>query len=116
MFLRLRSAKGGGGEGGRLTDAFKRFFNPPQHPGLGNHQQRLHHMVQYNLGARADLETFPTEHPLGYWFMRMDHWPELAKYEMELLAFPASSMLSERTFSAAGGFVMDKSVSVHRLR
>ena len=41
----------------------------------------------------------------------MDHWPELAQYAIELLACPSSSVLSERTFSAAGGFVTD-----HRVR
>ena len=62
-------------------------------------------MVQEYRGARSDLDTFPTENPLGYWVLRMDHWPELAQYAIELLACPASSILSERTFSAAGGFV-----------
>ena len=41
-----------GGEGDRLTDAFKHVF-PPQHPGLrgsSNHRQRLHYMVQEYLG------------------------------------------------------------------
>ena len=37
----------------------------------------------------------------------MDHWPELAQYAIKLLACPASSVLSELTFSAAGGFLTD---------
>ncbi|KAM5170527.1 zinc finger BED domain-containing protein 6-like [Mantella aurantiaca] len=49
-----------------------------------------------------------------------DHWPQLAQYALELLACPAASVLSERSFSAAGGFVMDSRVwlstdSVNRL-
>ena len=39
---------------------------------------------------------------------RLDLWPELAQFAMELLACPSSSVLSERTFSAAGGVVTDK--------
>ena len=44
-----------------------------------------------------------------HWVKRIDHWPELAQYAIELLGCPASSMLSEWIFSAAGGFVTDKS-------
>ena len=55
--------------------------------------------------GKIRLDTFPNEKPLAFWFLRMDNWPELAQYAIELLACPASSVLSERTFSAAGGFV-----------
>lgn len=107
------SGRRSGGEGGRLTDAFRQFFSPQPQGMIGssNHRQRLIYMVQEYLGARSDLDTFPTENPLAYWVLRMDHWPELAQYAIELLACPASSVLSERTFSAAGGFVTD-----HRVR
>jgi hypothetical protein len=107
------SQRRSGGEGGRLTDAFRQFFGPQPQGMIGssNHRQRLFYMVQEYLGARSDLDTFPTENPLGYWVLRMDHWPELAQYAIELLACPASSVLSERTFSAAGGVVTD-----HRVR
>uniref|UniRef100_A0A8C5MU29 BED-type domain-containing protein n=1 Tax=Leptobrachium leishanense TaxID=445787 RepID=A0A8C5MU29_9ANUR len=101
------------GEGqGRLTDAFLNFFSP-RRPGMSNvgtHCQRLLHMVQDYLGARADLDTFPADDPLAYWVLRLDHWPELSQYAMQLLGCPSSSVLSERTFSAAGGFVTDKRV------
>ena len=102
-----------GGEGGRLTDAFRQFFSPQPQGLIGSSNRRrcLNYMVQEYLGARSDLETFPTEHPLGYWVLTMDHWPELAQYAIELLACPASSILSERIFSASGGFVTD-----HRVR
>uniref|UniRef100_A0A8C5QZ76 HAT C-terminal dimerisation domain-containing protein n=1 Tax=Leptobrachium leishanense TaxID=445787 RepID=A0A8C5QZ76_9ANUR len=101
------------GEGqGRLTDAFLNFFSPrrPGTSNVGTHCQRLHHMVQDYLGARADLDTFPADDPLAYWVLRLDHWPEFSQYAMQLLGCPSSSMLSERTFSAAGGFVTDKRV------
>uniref|UniRef100_A0A8C5W861 HAT C-terminal dimerisation domain-containing protein n=1 Tax=Leptobrachium leishanense TaxID=445787 RepID=A0A8C5W861_9ANUR len=101
------------GEGqGRLTDAFLNFFSP-RRPGTSNvntHCQRLHHMVQDYLGARADLDTFPGDDPLAYWVLRLDHWPEHSQYAMQLLGCPSSSVLSERTFSAAGGFVTYKRV------
>ncbi|XP_077321726.1 zinc finger BED domain-containing protein 6-like isoform X1 [Lithobates pipiens] len=99
-----------GGEGGRLSDAFKTFFSP-QHPGLSasrSHRQRLHHMVEDYLGTKTDMESFTVDDPLGYWVMRIDHWPELAQYAIELLGCPASSRLSEWAFSAAGGFVINK--------
>ena len=54
--------------------------------GSSNHRQRLFYMVREYLGARSDLDTFPTENPLAYWVLRMDHWPELAQYPIELLA------------------------------
>uniref|UniRef100_A0A8C5MB93 BED-type domain-containing protein n=1 Tax=Leptobrachium leishanense TaxID=445787 RepID=A0A8C5MB93_9ANUR len=101
------------GEGrGRLTDAFLIFFSPhcPGTSNVGTHCQRLHHMVQDYLGARADLDTFPEDNPLVYWVLRLDHWPEFSQYAMQLLGCPSSSVLSERTFSAAGGFVTDKRV------
>uniref|UniRef100_A0A8C5MMB6 BED-type domain-containing protein n=1 Tax=Leptobrachium leishanense TaxID=445787 RepID=A0A8C5MMB6_9ANUR len=101
------------GEGqGRLTDAFLNFFSPrrPGTSNVGTHCQRLHHMVQDYLGARADLDTFPADDPLAYWVLRLDHWPELSQYAMQLLGCPSSSVLSERMFSAAGGFVTDKRV------
>uniref|UniRef100_A0A8C5Q2X1 Uncharacterized protein n=1 Tax=Leptobrachium leishanense TaxID=445787 RepID=A0A8C5Q2X1_9ANUR len=64
------------GEGqGRLTDAFLIFFSPrrPGTSNVGTHCQRLHHMVQDYLGARADLDTFPADDPLAYWVLRLDH-------------------------------------------
>uniref|UniRef100_A0A8C5LUH2 HAT C-terminal dimerisation domain-containing protein n=1 Tax=Leptobrachium leishanense TaxID=445787 RepID=A0A8C5LUH2_9ANUR len=95
-----------------LTDAFLNFFSPrrPGTSNVGTHCQRLHHMVQDYLGARADLDNFPADDPLAYWVLRLDHWPELSQYAMQLLGCPSSSVLSERTFSAAGGFVTDKRV------
>ena len=62
------SHKMSGGEGGRLTDAFRQFFSPqPQGmTGSSNHRQRLVYMVREYLGARSDLDTFPTENPLAY--------------------------------------------------
>uniref|UniRef100_A0A8C5MP71 HAT C-terminal dimerisation domain-containing protein n=1 Tax=Leptobrachium leishanense TaxID=445787 RepID=A0A8C5MP71_9ANUR len=101
------------GEGqGRLTDAFLNFFSPrrPGTSNVGTHCQRLHHMVQDYLGARADLDTFPADDPLAYWVLRLDHWPELSQCAMQLLGCPSSSVLSDRTFSVAGGFVTDKRV------
>uniref|UniRef100_A0A8C5P6E1 BED-type domain-containing protein n=1 Tax=Leptobrachium leishanense TaxID=445787 RepID=A0A8C5P6E1_9ANUR len=101
------------GEGqGRLTDAFFNFFSPrrPGTSNVGTHCQRLHHMVQDYLGARADLDTFPADDPLAYWVLRLDHWPELSQYAMQLLGCPSSTVLSEKKFSAAGGFVTDKRV------
>uniref|UniRef100_A0A8C5MAC7 BED-type domain-containing protein n=1 Tax=Leptobrachium leishanense TaxID=445787 RepID=A0A8C5MAC7_9ANUR len=97
---------------GRLTDAFLNFFSPrrPGTSNVGTHCQRLHHMVQDYLGARADLDTFPADDPLAYWVLRLDHWPEFSQYAMQLLGCPSSSVLSERMFSAAGGFVTDKRV------
>uniref|UniRef100_A0A8C5MBG2 Uncharacterized protein n=1 Tax=Leptobrachium leishanense TaxID=445787 RepID=A0A8C5MBG2_9ANUR len=97
---------------GRLTDAFFNFFSPrrPGTSNVGTHCQRLHHMVQDYLGARADLDTFPADDPLAYWVLRLDHWPEFSQYAMQLLGCPSSSVPSERTFSAAGGFVTDKRV------
>ena len=108
------SQRRSGLEGGHLTDAFRQFFSPqPQGmTGCSNHRQRLFYMVQEYLGARSDLDNFPTGNPLGYWVLRMVHWPELAQYAIELLACPASSILSERTFSAAGGFVADHRVGL----
>ena len=102
-------------EGARLTDAFRSFFSPHR-PGLSaatSHRQRLHHMVDDYVRAQSDTEGFSCDEsdPLHYWVLRLDHWPELAQYAMELLACPASSVLSERAFSAAGGFVTD-----HRTR
>uniref|UniRef100_A0A8C5QAH9 BED-type domain-containing protein n=1 Tax=Leptobrachium leishanense TaxID=445787 RepID=A0A8C5QAH9_9ANUR len=105
--------QGNSGEGrGRLTDAFLNFFSArrPGTSNVGTHCQRLHHMVQDYLGARADLDTFPADDPLAYWVLRLYNWPELSQYAMQLLGCPSSSVLSERTFSAAGGFVTDKRV------
>uniref|UniRef100_A0A8C5M377 BED-type domain-containing protein n=1 Tax=Leptobrachium leishanense TaxID=445787 RepID=A0A8C5M377_9ANUR len=59
---------------------------------------------------KSDLDAFPADDPLAYWVLRLDHWAELSQYAMQLLGCPSSSVLSERTFSAVGGFVTDKRV------
>ena len=74
-----------GGEGGLLTDAFRQFFSLQPQGMIGSSNQHLIYMVQEYLGARSDLDTFPTENPLAYWVLRMDHWPELAQYAHSVL-------------------------------
>ncbi|XP_077111455.1 zinc finger BED domain-containing protein 6-like isoform X1 [Ranitomeya variabilis] len=46
--------------------------------------------------------------PFKFWVSKLDTWPELSQYALEVLACPAASVLSERVFSAAGGVLTDR--------
>ncbi|XP_068094507.1 zinc finger BED domain-containing protein 6-like [Hyperolius riggenbachi] len=72
-----------------------------------SHRQRLDRMVSDYLGSASAPDNIESNDPMEYWTKKIDTWPELAQYALEVLACPASSVLSERVFSAAGGVVTD---------
>ena len=53
--------------------------------------------------AKTDMESFPVGDPLGFWVMRINHWPELAQYAIELLGCPAFNMLFKQAFTDSPG-------------
>ncbi|VEL25005.1 unnamed protein product [Protopolystoma xenopodis] len=101
-------------KGGDLMGVWKSFFEP-QRPAAGpvstqsHHQQRVEHMVADYMGSVSVQDAIrPDDDPMHYWVSRLDQWPELAQYALEVLACPPASVLSERVFSAAGGVVTEK--------
>lgn len=73
-----------------------------------SHHQRLARMVADCMGSIGASDSMSTDDPMEYWVARLDTCRELAQYALEVLSCPPSSVLSERTFSAAGGVVTDK--------
>lgn len=45
---------------------------------------------------------------MNYRVLRMYQWLGVAHYVLEVLARPAAHIMSERPFSAVGGFVIEK--------
>ena len=93
-----------------VTNDMRSFFQPThrQLSSRSSIRERLDRQVSDYIGLTADVDALRSDEPLDYWVGRLDLWPELAQFAMELLACPSSSVLSERTFSAAGGVVTDK--------
>lgn len=58
--------------------------------------------------SRVNMESLSSEDPMGYCVFRLDHWPELTQYTLELLTFHAASVLAQRAFSVAGDFDMER--------
>ena len=71
-------------------------------------REQLDRQVAGYLALSADIDTLRSDEPLDYWVCTLDLWPELSQFVIELLACPVLSVLSERTFSAAGGVVTEK--------
>uniref|UniRef100_A0A6I8QLY6 BED-type domain-containing protein n=1 Tax=Xenopus tropicalis TaxID=8364 RepID=A0A6I8QLY6_XENTR len=100
--------------GGNLMDVWRSFFEPRQAAaGLvstqSHHQKRLENMVADYMGSVSVQDAMHTDDdPMNFWVSRLDQWPELAQYALEVLACPPASVLSERVFSAAGGVVTEK--------
>ena len=100
---------------GRFTDVLlmedmRSFFSPTHRhsPSGSSLRERLDRQVADYLALTADIDTLRSNEPLDYWVCRLDLWPELSQFAIELLACPASSVLSEGTFSVAGGIATDK--------
>ena len=100
---------------GRFTDVLLMedmlsFFRPTHRhsPSGSSLRERLDRQVADYLALTADIVTLRSNEPLHYWVCRLDLWPELSQFAIELLACPVSSVLSERAFSAAGSIVTDK--------
>lgn len=96
--------------GQSVTSDMQMFFCPRQrhNPSGSTLKERLDRQVADYLALTADIDTLRSDEPLDYWVRRLDLWPELSQFAMNLLSCPASSVLSERTFSAAGGIVTEK--------
>lgn len=70
------------------------------------HQVDLEHDLRQQVEAYFDCTLPPgIEDPLDYWAAKLDLWPQLAEFALEKLSCPASSVASERVFSAAGAIV-----------
>uniref|UniRef100_A0A803JEL1 BED-type domain-containing protein n=1 Tax=Xenopus tropicalis TaxID=8364 RepID=A0A803JEL1_XENTR len=93
-----------------VTSDMQSFFSPRQRqdPSGSTLRERLDRQVADYLALTADIDTLRSDEPLDYWVRRLDLWPELSQFAINLLSCPASSVLSERTFSAAGGIVTEK--------
>ena len=93
-----------------VTNDMRSFFQPThrQLSSGSSIRERLDQQVSSYIGVTADLDALRSDEPLDYWVGRLDLWPELAQFAMELMAFPSSSVLSERTFGAAGVVVTNK--------
>jgi hypothetical protein len=98
---------------GDLMEEMRMFFQTERpstttSSSSSSHHQRLAHMVADYMASVGASDSMSTDDPMEYWVARLDTCRELAQYALELLSCPPSSVLSERTFSAAGGVVTDK--------
>ncbi|XP_068113518.1 zinc finger BED domain-containing protein 6-like [Hyperolius riggenbachi] len=95
---------------GGLIDNFHLFFQTQQSVPTfhSSHRQRLDSQINGYMGYIGDVDSLSTKDPLDYWVSKLDTWPELAQYAIEILSCPASSILSEGTFRAEGRFVNEK--------
>ncbi|KAG8558681.1 hypothetical protein GDO81_017102 [Engystomops pustulosus] len=97
---------------GTLYKAFASFMSPQQDT-VTCPQSRQSRGDLYRKMVReyvADHTIVLNDHtaPYNYWVSRLDMWPQLALYALEVLACPAASVFLERVFSAAGGIITDK--------
>ncbi|KAM4044406.1 zinc finger BED domain-containing protein 4-like [Anomaloglossus baeobatrachus] len=72
-------------------------------------QQRFHNMVEEYMSTHLHILTDGSA-PFNFWASKLDTWPELALYALEVLACPAASVMSKHFFSATGGVITDKRV------
>uniref|UniRef100_A0A803JA63 HAT C-terminal dimerisation domain-containing protein n=1 Tax=Xenopus tropicalis TaxID=8364 RepID=A0A803JA63_XENTR len=108
------SSSSAGRGGGNLMDVWRSFFEPRQAAASqvstrSHHQQWLENMVADYMGSVSVQDAMHTDDdPMNFWVSRLNQWPELAQYILEVLACPPASVLSERVFSAAGGVDTEK--------
>ncbi|KAM4032307.1 zinc finger BED domain-containing protein 6-like isoform 2-T2 [Anomaloglossus baeobatrachus] len=91
---------------------WKRFVSrPPCDMASISKRQRFHHMVEEYMSTHLHEVTDGSD-PFTFWVSKLDTWPELALYALEVLACPAASVLTERVFSTAGGVITDRSIGL----
>ncbi|XP_077119145.1 zinc finger BED domain-containing protein 4-like [Ranitomeya variabilis] len=103
--------------GGRISIAemWKTFLSTPQllaPPSEMVHisrRQRFNNMVEDYLSTHLHVLSDGSA-PFNFWVSKLDIWPELARYALEVLACPAGSVLSEHVFRIAGGVRTDKRI------
>ncbi|XP_071995959.1 zinc finger BED domain-containing protein 6-like [Engystomops pustulosus] len=104
--------------GGRISMAamWDTIFNSPQTPppldtAHNTRRQTVTYMTEEYLSTRPLVQNNGS-FPFNFWVSKLDTWPELALYALEVLACPAASAVSvsEREFSTAGGFITDKRI------
>lgn len=102
-------------QGGRslMGDLWQSLFTTsPTHAMQGTHpthRDQLKIMVHDYLRLNTDVFVCVPD-PIDFWVSKMDEWPELARHAIEVLSCPAASVISERTFSTAGGVITDKRI------
>ncbi|KAM4019234.1 zinc finger BED domain-containing protein 6-like [Anomaloglossus baeobatrachus] len=96
-----------------MAEMWNTFFSTPQDPEPSsdsiciNRRQRFSNMVEEYVSTRVQVPSDGSA-PFNFWVSKLDTWPELALYSLEVLACPAASVLSQRVFSIAGGGHNDK--------
>ncbi|CAN2388245.1 hypothetical protein PRIEUP_LOCUS14971, partial [Pristimantis euphronides] len=99
---------------GTLSKVWDSFIRPskltgPEARGSLSRREKFWKMVKEYLSDRTSILR-DSSVPYNYWVSKLDKWHELSLYVMEVLACPATSVLSERVFSAAGGIITDKRI------
>ncbi|KAM4047913.1 zinc finger BED domain-containing protein 4-like isoform 1-T2 [Anomaloglossus baeobatrachus] len=95
-----------------IDSIWKKFMNTPKPSGLPcgiSRRQRFHNMVEEYMSTYLHVVTDGSA-PFNFWVSKLDTWPELALYALEVLACPAASVMSERVFSTAGGVITDRRI------
>ncbi|KAM4019235.1 zinc finger BED domain-containing protein 6-like [Anomaloglossus baeobatrachus] len=100
-----------------MAEMWNTFFSTPQDPEPPsdsiciNRRQRFSNMVEEYLSTHVQVPSDGSA-PFNFWVSKLDTWPELALYALEVLACPAASVLSQRVFSIAGGGLKDKRINL----
>ncbi|XP_073415609.1 zinc finger BED domain-containing protein 4-like [Dendrobates tinctorius] len=102
--------------GGRISIAemWKTFLSmphllPPSDMVRISRKQRFNNMVEDYMSTHLHVLSDGSA-PFNFWVSKLDTWPELALYALEVLACPAGSVLSEHVFRMAGGVRTDKRI------
>ncbi|XP_073509759.1 zinc finger BED domain-containing protein 4-like [Phyllobates terribilis] len=98
-----------------LAEMWKTFLSAPQHPApLSDmvhisRSQRFNNMVEEYMSTHLHVLSDGSA-PFNFWVSKLDTWPELALYALEVLDCPAASVLSEHMFSMIGGVRTDRRI------
>ncbi|XP_040182933.1 zinc finger BED domain-containing protein 6-like [Rana temporaria] len=100
-----------------LFDMMENFFQPPPYtePSNQRYKQHFEKMVTSYLDCSLVPDNLSYD-PMNYWVCKLDQWPELAQFAIQLLTCPPSSVLSERVFREVGGVIHPKCTKLSAAR
>ncbi|XP_075178562.1 zinc finger BED domain-containing protein 6-like [Anomaloglossus baeobatrachus] len=96
-----------------MAKMWNTFLSTPQDPEPRSNsirisrKQRFNNMVEDYVSSSIQVLSDGSA-PFNFWVSKLDTWPELALYALEVLACPAASVLSERVFSTVGDVITDR--------
>lgn len=99
----------------RSSGVFFFFVYPQRSRPATDRTHRLHvnFVIACYIGSRADADAPKSRDLMDFMVSRLDHWPEVAQYALELLVCPESNVL--RGPSAQHGILLQRGKSTHLL-